>query len=119
MRRIELDGRPQDREELGRWYAAALKRQASSGLSVAEYADQIGVSAATLYQWRRRLSGEAVEKGRAGDLVGLVEVTVDREAVMDGTRGFLVRLGGERCIDVPAKFNDGELRRLVRVLESC
>jgi hypothetical protein len=40
---------------LAGWYSAALSAQASSGLSITEYAPCIGVAAATLYEWRPRL----------------------------------------------------------------
>ena len=45
MRRIDLSHRPRSREKLAGWYAAALDDQASSGLSVAEYAAELGVTA--------------------------------------------------------------------------
>ena len=114
--------RPENREELQAWYAAALAEQASSGLSVGEYAEVIGVTATTLYQWRRRLTGRVDHKRqrRAPRPAGLVEVTVDRGAIAaDDVESFVVRLRGDRRIEVPARFDATELGRLVTVLESC
>jgi transposase-like protein len=125
MRKINLGERPGRGGELGGWYAAALEDQASSGLSVAEYAAQLGVTAATLYQWRRRLAGGGggpVERGRSGrpGPRGLVEVTVGSgaEAAREA-EGFVVRLARHRKVEVPGGFDAAELRRLVVALESC
>jgi transposase-like protein len=120
MRKNELGERPVGRDELARWYAEALAEQASSGLSVAEYAEAIGVTASTLYQWRRRLA-EGEGAGRARSPFGLVEVAIedDRGSVEAEAEHLVIRLEGGRRIEVPADFDDAELRRLVRVLESC
>ena len=44
------------------WYSAVLEQQASSGLSVTDFAEHAGVSPCTLYQWRRRLSGRSLDR---------------------------------------------------------
>jgi len=120
MARIDFDDRPRARGDLARWYAAALDDQAASGLSVAEYADEIGVAAATLYQWRRRLALRSDEDRQTlPNPVGLVEVTVKSRSAPDDVAVFTVRLGRDRGIEVPHEFDDAELRRLVTVLESC
>jgi hypothetical protein len=118
MRRIDLGERPLGREELSRWYATALAAQASSGLSMADYAVEIGVTAATLYQWRRRLSSRVVAS-QGGGGPRLVEVTVAPDGV-GAADPLVVRVaGGRRTIEVPRGFDSEDLRRLVTVLESC
>ena len=62
MPRHSIPERPRSRDELEAWYGAALDDQATSGLSVAEYAEGIGVTAATLYQWRRRLGADSDDR---------------------------------------------------------
>lgn len=119
MRRKDRGGRPKSRGELARWYAEALEHQATSGLTLAEYAEEIGVAPATLYEWRRRLSAEDAAEGQRAAPFGLVEVTVEDEGATGSSAAFLVRLGGERGIEVPPGFAEADLRRLVRVLESC
>ena len=117
MRRIDLGERPTSREELSAWYAAALDAQAASGLGVTAYAEQLGVSAWTLYQWRRRLSSSKDSKHRR---TNLVEVTIarTRSTAVDGC--LVVRVhDGRRSIEVPRGFEAEELRRLIAVLESC
>ena len=57
MRERTIEVRPTSRRDLASWYARALEAQRASGLSVADYAMRIGVSAPTLYLWRRRLGG--------------------------------------------------------------
>ena len=120
MQRIDLSERPGSRDELASWYAAALDEQAVSGLSVAEYAEEIGVTATTLYQWRRRLAPNIEVDHRPTSIpAGLVEVTVESEVVEpDAACTFVVRLGA-RSVEVPPAFDDASLRRLVTLLESC
>jgi hypothetical protein len=123
MRRIDLGERPTDRSDLTRWYSAALAAQEGGGLSVAEYARQLGVTATTLYDWRRRLSaGTGSRSGRRSAETarpGLVEVVVDRTHAGDAGSCAVVRLVGSRSIEVPHGFDDDDLRRLVTLLESC
>ena len=115
MRRIHVGPRPTSRDRLAAWYADALEAQASSGLSVSDFAKQIGVTGWTLYDWRRRLGS-----GRAGDRAKLVKVTVARSAGAQGSGALVVRVGdGRRSIEVPRGFDGDDLRRLVAVLESC
>ena len=114
MRRNDLGARPTGRQELAAWYGAVLVAQARSGLSVAEYAERVGVTGATLYQWRRRLGEDRGVGGRAK----LVEVAVaGREGIGEA---LVVRLSdGRRSIEVPRGFDDDDLRRLIALLESC
>lgn len=116
MSRIDIGARPTSRSELAEWYSAALADQAARGMSVAKYANYLGVSVPTLYQWRRRLG--AVRDARTGN-ARLVEVTLSRSASADAG-GMLVRLcGGHRSVEVSRGFDGDELRRLVVALESC
>ena len=117
MQRDRIGARPRDRQGLSEWYAAALEDQATSGLSVADYAFEIGVTAATLYQWRRRLSEEGTGPARRGS--GLVEVMV-KPGALASSWTYVVRIGcGGRSIEVPRGFDGDELQRLVTLLESC
>ncbi len=114
MRRNDLGARPTSRQELAAWYGAVLEAQARSGLSVAEYAGRVGVTSATLYQWRRRLGEDHGDRGGAK----LVEVAV-AGAECSG-EAMVVRVSdGRRSIEVPRGFDDDDLRRLIAVLESC
>jgi len=116
MRRIDLGERPTSRSELAAWYSAALDAQAASGLSVAAYAEGIGVSVPTFYQWRRRL--QSATRGGRGH-AKLIEVELAGPAAR-ASDGVLVRLcDGRRSIEVPRGFDGDDLRRLVTVLESC
>lgn len=118
MRRIAIPERPTSRGELAAWYSWILEQQAESGLTVTDYAARVGVSAWTLYVWRRRLcavrsSNPSTERPK------LIEVTAKRSA-LPATEGLLVRIGdGRRSVVVPCGFDAGELRRLLEVLESC
>lgn len=117
MRRIAIGKRPTSRGELASWYGSILERQAASGLSVTEFADQAGVSPWTLYDWRRRLSSSVAAEATTAP-AKLIEVTVTQPEPT--AAGMVVRLGdGRRSIVVPSAFDGDELRRLVEVLESC
>ena len=118
MRRNRLGERPSNRIELAAWYATALESQADSVLSVARFAEEIGVTPATLYQWRRRLwrSPDADQ-----DRAKLVEVSLAASKTNSAAEAVVVHVGGggRRSLEVPRGFDDGELRRLLAVLESC
>jgi len=116
MHRIAIEGRPSSRGELATWYSAVLEQQATSGLSVTDFAEEVGVSPCTLYQWRRRLSAAIPNELPPPQLI---EVAIARpESSSDS--GLVVRLGdGRRSIAVPAGFDGDELRRLVTALEKC
>ena len=117
---IHADTRPSSRSELATWYEAALADQESSGLSVAEYAGKVGVTAATLYSWRRRLVSES-SRQPAGDACGLVRVEVRRDAqgLAPESETLVVRVGRRRSIAVPPRFDADELARVIEVLEAC
>ncbi len=120
MRKIDVGPRPASRDELAKWYSGALAAQAASGLSVAEFAERMGVSVPTLYMWRRRLGAQASSDEAPARLV---EVTVTRSpAAITAAQptAMVVHLcAGRRSIDVPSGFDDTELRRLVTAIESC
>lgn len=117
MRRNTIGERPKRREDLPDWYSSVLERQAESGLSVMEYAARAGMSAWTLYEWRRRLSLPANNARTTSPK--LIEVAVAQPR-LTAAEGLVVRLGdGRRSIAVPPGFDAGDLRRLIEVLESC
>ena len=115
MRRDSIGGRPARREDLAAWYQSLLKRQEVSGLSVSDFAASVGMSAWTLYEWRRRLSGSV---SRRDDTPRLVEVSVVPSTTPTST-GIRVELRSGHRLDVRAGFDDHDLRRLIGVLESC
>ncbi len=121
MDTIDLNERPQSRDELAVWYTAALDEQASGGLSMAEYAEELGVTATTLYQWKRRLSAEEEDRAEyeTPSSMGLVEVSLEGPSSSDNAENFVVRLDDGRCVEVPQRFNDAGLIRLLQLLESC
>jgi len=102
------------------WYEAVLTEQESSGLSVASAADRVGVTPATLYQWRRRLPSQTGESASdpAGSH-GLIELSVSRQALPTDAKKFVVHTGRGRSIEIPSNFGENDLRRLLSVLEEC
>lgn len=115
--RKSFGSRPRERGQLAAWYGRILEEQARSGLSVCDYADQVGMSPWTLYEWRRRLAEAEVAEPEAK--VKFVEVTVAGPTRTSGP-DFVVRIcDGRRSIAVPTGFEVDDLRRLVTALESC
>ena len=118
MQTIDLNDKPRSGAGLASWYAGALEVQSSSGLSMAEFADEIGVSVATLYQWKRRLSPDDHAEFETPRSLGLVEVSLPgRPQTESGP--VVVRLSSGRYLEVPRRFDDDDLIRLVQLLESC
>ena len=120
MQDINLMERPQKRDELRTWYSAALADQANRGLSMADYADELGVSSATLYQWKRRLSAEDAAEFETPRSLGLVEVTIEEQPRTGAESSpIVVQLSSGRRVELPKGFDDSDLVRLISLLESC
>jgi len=111
--------RPSGRSELATFYADALADQEARGMSIADYAGELGVTAATLYAWRRRLRPAPARGGQRSDSLGLIEVKVSSCAPPQAAPEYVVRLTTGREIRIPEGFDAALLRRVIEVLESC
>lgn len=95
------------------YYEELLDEQAESGLSVAEFAEEAGVSAATLYAWRRRLRGQ-------GRTPKVLEVdVVDEESAASRSQAVTLHVDDRFRIELSGDFDEGALVRLLRVLDRC
>jgi transposase-like protein len=102
------------RRRHGEWRKVVARWEAS-GESAAVFASVVGVSAGTLWRWRRGLSRETVAESAGHALAELVEV---RPAALASDNRFEVRLAAGVRIGVPASFDEAALERLLRVLEA-
>lgn len=100
-----------------------VAEQRASGMTVAEFAMRRGMTASTLNHWRRRFPETA-----PGTRTEFVPVVVIDEPETGATRerdprwastAFVVELARERKVSVPGGFAAEDLRRLIKVLESC
>lgn len=100
-------------------YRALLGEQERSGQSLRAFAAARGLSAWTLYGWRRRLGQvkRELDASRGEELVP-VEL-VGTEATGNGAGARLEVVIGARRILVPPEFDEGELERVIGVLERC
>lgn len=104
------------RSDLTEYYRALLEEQEQSELSVTEFAEEVGVSAATLYSWRRRLA-ESGEDREGGDLIE-VQVTGDGDVLQRGA-SIVLMVDSRLRIELEADFDGGALERLLSVLSRC
>ena len=89
-----------------------LAEQEASGLSVAAFARERGVSTWTLYDGRRRLQKRKA-RAKARDFVQVHVRSVQAAPSIE------VELEAGMRVRVPAGFDEDELRRLLGVLASC
>jgi hypothetical protein len=100
-----------DRVEEIREHLAELSRR---GVPVAQYAAEIGVSAWTVYTWKKRFgSGRTRKRRDVARRADLVEVS--RRAPADAIE---IQLGPV-TVRVPAGVDADDLRRVLEVARSC
>lgn len=109
----------------GHW-RALIAEQEQSGQSVRQFAEDKGLSAWSMYRWRRRL-GLSKRRGRrdvgAGNEAETELVAVDvissGRLVSSGDEGFLVvEVGADMRVQVRRGFDEAELSRLLTVMRS-
>jgi hypothetical protein len=114
---VESDQKPAKEDAAARW-RKLIEQQQDSGLSVSAYCRERGVSAASLFAWRRRLVGGASmfkpvklvsEACRA--CVAEVKPAAAADSVIE------LCLAGERRLIVRRGFDPNVLAGVIRVLE--
>ena len=93
-----------------------LEKQATSGLSVREFAERGGLEPARLYRWRERLGVSAGQQLAASaasmpERAAFVEVRAHHPSRVE----VVLRTG--HVLFVPDSFDAGALSRLVEILE--
>ena len=83
------------------------------GVSVAEFAEEIGVSAWTFYTWRRRF-GEQAQLGRADAQVSLLEIPSSLTP-----RQPIEVVIGSMTVRVPQDADTDHLSMILRAVRSC
>jgi DNA-binding transcriptional regulator LsrR (DeoR family) len=83
-----------------------LEKYRASGMTLVEYGQQAGISRSTLGRYLRRRGGRQ----------RLVRVKVD--AAMDPRPSFVLVLSNGRRIESGWQFQDADLARLIRVVET-
>jgi len=95
--------------------AALLAELAESGMSVAAFAREHGMSAWTIYSWRRQeRERQQVEEGERSPFI---QVRLSRSP--RATAPLAIELREGLRVHVPTGFDEHDLRRLLGVLASC
>jgi len=106
-------------------YRSLFTELSQSGQTVRSFATSRGLSAATLYAWRRRLG---LANRRRPDPTGSDASLVTPRLLEVGLRevggprvgsGIVLYLFDRHRVEVPAGFAEEDLRRLVHVLAAC
>ena len=109
-------GRDEWRKRIERWQ--------ENGLSAETFAAELGTKPATLKFWKYRLEQEARGKvtsatkaRRKASLEASSLVEVRTSASVTSSSSFVLELGKSRCLQIPARFDEKALERLLAVLE--
>lgn len=98
-------------------WAKRVERWRESGLSVEQFAAELGINAGTLKFWKYKLGQPVAEKkALTGELPRLPLMELQSAPVAQAT-GFDVELRGGRRVHVAAGFDADALKRLLAVLE--
>ncbi len=81
--------------EVARRWRERMARQAEGGLSVAEFCDAEGVTTASFYRWRRRLSGRKGSPSAAAKFVAV--------QMAPATPGVQIELPSGAVVSLPAE----------------
>jgi len=103
-----------------------MSRWEASGLSLRRFGVKEGIPYSKLVYWRRKLRGRKAGRkktasSRRKSTASLVPVQVvpDETPANSPVSPFSIWLGNGMALDVPAGFDEGEVRRLVDLLSSC
>ena len=100
------------------YYGRLLDEGRRGGVSMRALAARHGVSAWTLYEWRRRLRGERGAQGAPSRLVA-VDVVGGGPPELEAASGYEVILTDGCRVRVPANFTTARLSELLAVVRSC
>ena len=109
---------PRNGESREDYYRGLLAEQEEGGGSLRAFAAERGLSAWTLYGWRRKLGRSRRRRRGAGGLVA-VELVEGVPAMEQVESRFEVVLADGCRVRVPADFEAARLAELIGVLRSC
>jgi len=100
-------------------WAKRIEQWTQSGLTGAEFAQQIGVKESTLRHWKWKLDklsrtqGVAPARAPGDAFVELIAPTGGTSAVLTAPEPFELVLGNELRVRIPARFDADALQRLL------
>ena len=100
------------------YYRRLLDEGNRSGLSMRELSMRHGVSACTLYMWKRRLHGERSDRPAASRLVA-VDVVGSSRGELEASGCYEVILPDGCRVRVPSNFSGARVAELIGALRSC
>lgn len=105
---------PRSRQEWSSW----VRKAEASGLSIAVFAAQHGVSRSGLYYWRRKLREPTPRTGKPSRPLAFVRLVPAAPSSSPSSCAPLeVALANGRVIRVPPAFDETSLARLLNIVE--
>ena len=115
-------GRRADTDRAAFW-GDLVERRRHTGLSVARFCGEVGVSSASFYQWQRKLRADAAAASntqpdpRAASRLVPVHIVPDALGGHDGAAGTLeVELPGEIRLRIPSGYDVATLQVVLSLL---
>ena len=97
-----------------------LARRERHGWSFRQLSDKTGIPVSTLSYWRRRLEAGAAAGRRRFVPVRLTDHEEEPAILEEDRAAVTLTLPSGIRLDIPARFDDGDLARLLRVVcEAC
>ena len=102
------------------WHEAQARKVLSalhsSGLSVEQFAKQLGVNSKRIYHWRRRLEGRR-KPIRPNNSAKLLPIQIMPTSSLLNNEPITVLLSSGQQVQVGANFNEQAFKRAIAILE--
>ncbi len=98
------------------FWSEAIRRHASSGLSVRAFCQQERLTASAFYDWRRTLAQRDCDAELTASTPAFVPAIVSEQGLSDAS--IVIKLAGGDALQLPAAISASRLAELVHALET-